>query len=74
LHRTIREARGRLDRAVLVGDSPIDAQTAKAAAVPMIAVDFGYTDIPAIQLGVERVIGHFDQLPGVVFDLFADRG
>jgi phosphoglycolate phosphatase len=71
LQRTIAAAGGRPDRAVLVGDSPIDAQTAKAAAVPMIAVDFGYTDIPAAALGVQRVIGHFDQLPGAVFDLFA---
>ncbi len=74
LQRTIAEAGGRLDCAVLVGDSPIDAQTAKAAAVPMIAVDFGYTDIPAVELGAQRVIGHFDQLPGAVFDLFAERG
>jgi phosphoglycolate phosphatase len=74
LQRTIAAAGGRPDRAVLVGDSHIDAQTAKAAAVPMIAVDFGYTNIPAAELGVARVIGHFDQLPGTVFELFAERG
>lgn len=74
LRRTIAAAGGSAHRAVLVGDSRIDAQTAKAAAVPMIAVDFGYTDIPAVEFGVQRVIGHFDQLPGAVFDLFAERG
>lgn len=73
LQRTIAAAGGSPDRAVLVGDSRIDAQTAKAAAVPMIAVEFGYTDIPAADLGAQRVIGHFDQLPGAVFELFAER-
>jgi phosphoglycolate phosphatase len=69
LRRTIRQAGGSLDRAVLVGDSATDIDTARAAAVPVIAVDFGYTATPVAQLGPDRIIGHFDKLAGAVFDL-----
>jgi phosphoglycolate phosphatase len=69
LRRTIEQAGGRLDRAVMVGDSATDIHTARAAAVPVIAVDFGYTETPVAQLGPDRIISHFDKLPGVVFDL-----
>jgi phosphoglycolate phosphatase len=69
LRRTIKQAGGRLDRSVMVGDSATDIDTARAAAVPVIAVDFGYTEIPVAQLGPDRVIGHFDKLPGAVFEL-----
>jgi phosphoglycolate phosphatase len=69
LQRTIKQAGGTLERAILVGDSATDINTARAAAVPVIAVDFGYTDIPVSQLGPDRVIGHFDELPAMVFEL-----
>ena len=74
LRRTIRRAGGSLDRAVMVGDSATDIDTARAAAVPVIAVDFGYTDTPVAQLRPDRVIGHFDMLPAAVFDLLPARG
>ena len=73
LRRTIMQAGGRLDRAVMVGDSATDIDTARAAGVPVIAVDFGYTDTPVVQLGPDRIISHFDKLPGAVFELFAPR-
>ncbi len=69
LRRTIKQAGGSLERAVLVGDSATDIDTARAAAVPVIAVDFGYTETPVAQLGPDRIIGHFDKLPRAVFDL-----
>ena len=59
---TIRKAGGRPDRAVMVGDSRTDIDTAKAARVPVVAVDFGYTDKPVAELGPDRVISHFDAL------------
>ena len=43
------------DRAVMVGDSKTDIETARAAGVPVICVDFGYTDIPVAELGPDRV-------------------
>src|SRR5262249_58628149 len=68
---TIRLAGGRVDDAVMVGDTIVDVDTAKAAGVPVIAVDFGYSAIPVGELGADRVIGHFDELFGAVAELRA---
>ena len=73
LRRTIIQAGGNLEQAILVGDSATDIDTARAAAVPVIAVDFGYTDTPIAQLRPDRVIGHFDKLPDAVFELVAEN-
>jgi phosphoglycolate phosphatase len=59
---TIAASGGANDRAIMVGDSDTDIKAARAANVPVIAVDFGYTDIPVKELGPDRVISHFDQL------------
>jgi phosphoglycolate phosphatase len=66
LHRTIAAAGGRSDRAIMIGDSETDIRTAKAAGVPIVAVDFGYTEIPVAALQPDRVISHFAQLPQIV--------
>jgi phosphoglycolate phosphatase len=66
LRRTIARAGGSAARAVMVGDSADDIDTARAASVPVIAVDFGYTETPVTQLGPDRVIGHFADLPAAV--------
>jgi phosphoglycolate phosphatase len=62
LFSTIERAGGTPGRSVMIGDSVTDIATAKAAHIPVIAVDFGYTDKPVAELGPDRVIGHFDQL------------
>jgi phosphoglycolate phosphatase len=59
---TIEAARGDPRRALMVGDSKTDVDTAKAAGAPVVAVDFGYTDIPVAALAPDRVISHFDEL------------
>ena len=59
---TIAAAGGASRRAIMVGDSGTDIKTARAAAVPVIAVDFGYADVPVAELGPDRVISHFDEL------------
>ena len=59
---TIDRAGGAAEHSVMVGDSITDIATAKAAAIPVVAVDFGYTDKPVVELGPDRVISHFDQL------------
>jgi phosphoglycolate phosphatase len=69
LRRTIRAAGGALQRAVMVGDSGTDIATARAAGVPVVAVDFGYSETPVRELGPDRVISHFDQLADAVFAL-----
>jgi len=49
-------------RAVLVGDSITDADTARAAGVPFVAVSFGFSDRPVEQLGADLVIDSYEEL------------
>jgi phosphoglycolate phosphatase len=74
LRRTIARAGGTLDRAVMVGDSMTDVATARAASVPVIAVDFGYTDIPPSELGADHLISRFTELIPAVEALFPAWG
>jgi phosphoglycolate phosphatase len=66
---TIRASGGSAERSIMVGDSRTDIDTARAARVPIIAVDFGYTDTPVAALAPDRVISHFDQLWAAVATL-----
>ena len=66
---TVMRAGGDPKRAIMIGDSPIDVNTARAAAVPIVAVDFGYTDVPIASLRPDRVISSFAQLPAAINDL-----
>ncbi len=59
---TIAASGGVSDHAIMVGDSATDIKTARAARLPVIAVDFGYTDVSVTELGPDRVISHFDEL------------
>jgi phosphoglycolate phosphatase len=63
---TVERAGGTPERAIMVGDSITDIRTARAADVPIVAVDFGYTDVPVATLGPDRIISSFAELPGVV--------
>jgi phosphoglycolate phosphatase len=49
-------------QAAFVGDSITDADTARAAGIPLIAVSFGFSDRPVGELGAEVVIDHYDEL------------
>jgi phosphoglycolate phosphatase len=66
---TIARAGGDPRRAVMVGDSATDIDTAKNAGVPVVAVDFGYTPIHVSELGPDRVISHYDALWDAVAEL-----
>ena len=57
------------DGAVMVGDSITDIATARAANIPVIAVDFGYTDTPVATLAPDRIISRFADLPAAVHGL-----
>ena len=69
LRRTIQAAGGALQRAVMVGDSGTDIATARAAGVPIVAVDFGYSEAPIRDLHPDRLISHFSELADAVFAL-----
>jgi phosphoglycolate phosphatase len=59
---TIELAGGDPHRAVMIGDSETDILTAKAAGIPVVAVDFGYTDRHVSEFTPDRVISHFKSL------------
>jgi phosphoglycolate phosphatase len=69
LLRTIEAAGAQPQTAIMIGDSLTDIRTARAAAVPVIAVDFGYSERPVAQLGPDRVISRFSELPAAVAEL-----
>ena len=59
---TILKAGGNPQHAVMVGDSQTDILTAKAAGIPVVAVDFGYTDRHVREYEPSHIISHFDEL------------
>ena len=73
LTETIRLAGGAAHHAVMVGDSRTDIDTARNAKIPVVAVSFGYTDVPVATLDPDAVIDHFDALPAAVDRLLNRR-
>lgn len=74
LLRTVANAGGSAERSVMVGDSLNDILVARNAAVPSIAVPFGYSDVPVENLEPTKIIGHFDELtPELVTALLETR-
>ena len=71
LRRTIAAAGGSPQRAIMIGDSATDIRTARAAGIPVIAVDFGYSERPVAEFGPDRIISHFAQLPASVAAIFS---
>ncbi len=69
LLRTIALAGGDPKRALMVGDSINDVLAAKNADIPVVVVTFGYTDVPAKDLGGDALIDRFDELYDVVMRL-----
>lgn len=66
LRRTIAAAGGNLTQAIMIGDSATDIRTARAAGIPVIAVDFGYSERPVSEFGPDRIISHFAQLRSAI--------
>ena len=57
---------GTKDQTVMIGDSVNDIGCAKAANVRSIAVTYGYTITPPAELGADRLVDHFDEIPDVL--------
>jgi phosphoglycolate phosphatase len=66
LRRTIGAAGGRLETTVMIGDSVTDIRTARAVGVPIVAVDFGYSERPIVEFGPDRIVSRFSQLPAAI--------
>lgn len=60
LHAMVERAGG--GAAAYVGDTTFDTGAARAAALPCVAVSFGFNDLPVHDLGADAVIDHFDAL------------
>ena len=73
LRQTIARARGELKSAIMVGDAGPDIGVARRAGVPVIGVEFGYTDVPIAELKPDRLINHMRELPAAVHSLTAAR-
>jgi phosphoglycolate phosphatase len=65
----LRKAGGSRDRSVMVGDSQTDIAAARATGVPVVGVDFGYTEVPMARLGPDRIISDFSALSEVVAEI-----
>jgi phosphoglycolate phosphatase len=66
LRLTIRRAGGEAQRAIMIGDSMTDVRTARAANVPVIAVDFGYSEVAPAALDADRLISSYTELPQAI--------
>jgi phosphoglycolate phosphatase len=69
LRQTVVRAGGKLAAAIMVGDAGTDVGVARRAGIPVIGVDFGYTDTPMTELKPDRLIKHMLELPEAVEDL-----
>jgi len=71
LTRTIAAAGAKPGHAIMIGDSETDIRTARAGGIPVVAVDFGYSEKPVADYAPDRVISHFAQLPDAIEALSA---
>jgi phosphoglycolate phosphatase len=66
LRQTVARAGGEMSSTVMVGDAGPDIGVARRAGVPVIGVEFGYTEVPIAELKPDLLIGHMNQLPAAV--------
>ena len=69
LQQTLARAGSQLSGAIMVGDAGPDVGVARRAGIPVIGVEFGYTDVPIAELKPDRLISHFSELPAAVNSL-----
>jgi phosphoglycolate phosphatase len=59
---TLEAVGGSPKQAVMIGDSETDILTAKAAGIPVIALDFGYSTEPVHTYLPDAIVSHYDDL------------
>ena len=69
LREAVRLSGGEIGRAVLIGDTTTDRETARAAGVPAILVTFGPDGRGVAEFEPEALLSHYDDLPDVVVRL-----
>jgi phosphoglycolate phosphatase len=65
----IDEIGGDPKRAAMIGDSENDAVSARAAGLPLVLMRYGYARIDPTELGADRVLDRFDELPAMLAKL-----
>jgi len=73
LRETVAKAGGELSAALMVGDAGPDVGVARRAGVPVIGVEFGYTEVPIAELQPDLLVGHMRDLPDAVRRLLPGR-
>jgi phosphoglycolate phosphatase len=73
LQQTVARAGGQLAQAVMVGDAGPDIGVARRAGIPVIGVEFGYTEVPIADLKPDRLVKHMSELPAAVQSLMLQR-
>jgi phosphoglycolate phosphatase len=73
LQQTLARASGQLSTAIMVGDAGPDIGVARRAGIPVVGVEFGYTEVPIADLKPDRLIGHMSELPAAVESLMFHR-
>jgi phosphoglycolate phosphatase len=73
LQQTVARAGGHISSAIMVGDAGPDIGVARRAGIPVIGVEFGYTDVPIAELKPDRLINHMSELPAAVESLMDHR-
>jgi phosphoglycolate phosphatase len=73
LRQTVARAGGQISSTVMVGDAGPDIGVARRAGVPVIGVEFGYTEVPIADFKPDRLIGHMRDLPAAVESLLLQR-
>lgn len=58
-------------RCLMVGDSATDVACARAAGAPVAVTTFGYTEMPAADLGADALFSAYAELPAVAVTLLS---
>ena len=73
IREAVQKAGGDPARTIMVGDGAPDVQAAKSAGAPCIVVTFGYTPIPAAELGGDVLIDSFEDIEEAIDGLLTDH-
>ncbi len=61
--------RGHARKIIMVGDSRSDIMAARNAKVPSIVMGYGYSAMPVIKLGADRILRNFREIPSALKEL-----
>jgi len=57
------------NRAVLIGDTPYDVGAARAAGMPVVMVDYGYSPVPPGEAGADILVSSLAEVMGALLSL-----